>query len=367
MRIKWSPAASTRRECSGIIMEPADLEPCSPCNPCDPWHRRPGIRAQLLRTFCIIKDMKKVILLFLGVMIVCPGCARRRAENEAARPVQPDPAAADRIIREIQKDRADTEEWLRSSPHSYLAAVNRIDFGDKPYLTVGRAGDNDVRLDAADIEAHHLKISLDGDRFRVEAVGGKAAFQLGDASAREATVEPSFIQVGRFHLRLSHQRFPAIVVFDPLSPRFKEYKGLTYFPIDLSYRYELPLERDPKSESIVLLSTRGNRRQAVRAGWLNFFVGDEVCRLEVTRLLEPGSGEDDLSVYFRDATSGRESYPLGRYVDLKKLDDKKYLLDFNLAYNPACAFSEYYSCPIPPKSNTLKAAIRAGERDPHYH
>ncbi len=305
--------------------------------------------------------------MLFAAMTFCPGCARRRSGDEAARPARLDPAAAERVVREIQKDRADTEEWLRTSPRSYLAAVNRIDFGDKPFLTVGRAEDNEVRLDAADIEPHHLKISLEGDRFRVEAVDEKAAFRLGDAPIRGAVVDPSFIQAGRFHLRLSHQRFPAIIVFDPLSPRFKEYKGLRYFPIDLSYRYELPLERDPKPERIVIVSTRGNRRQAERVGRLNFVLGDTACRLEVTRLLEPGSGEDDLSVFFRDATSGRESYPLGRYVDLKKLDNGNYILDFNLAYNPACAFSEYYNCPIPPKSNTLKAAIRAGEMDPHYH
>ena len=60
-------------------------------------------------------------------------------------------------------------------------------------------------------------------------------------------------------------------------------------------------------------------------------------------------------------------YTLERYVDLKKLENGNYILDFNLAYNPACAFSEYYNCPIPPKSNALMVPIRAGEMDSHYH
>jgi uncharacterized protein (DUF1684 family) len=77
--------------------------------------------------------------------------------------------------------------------------------------------------------------------------------------------------------------------------------------------------------------------------------------------------ENEISVFFRDATSGQETYPVGRYVDLVKLGNGKYLLDFNLAYNPACAFSDYYNCPIPPKSNTLKISIRAGEMNSHYH
>jgi uncharacterized protein (DUF1684 family) len=78
-------------------------------------------------------------------------------------------------------------------------------------------------------------------------------------------------------------------------------------------------------------------------------------------------GEHDLIVLFRDATSGEETYPLGRYVDPQRLPDGRYVLDFNAAYNPACAFSDHYNCPIPPKANTLPVAIRAGEKDSHYY
>jgi uncharacterized protein (DUF1684 family) len=282
-------------------------------------------------------------------------------------PLKLDPKTAEAVIKEIEKDRADTKEWLRSSPTSYLAAVDRVNFNEKQMLSVGRGADNDVRLEAADIELHHLRIMVNGDRFRVEGVDPNARFKTNNEVKREATVDPSSVQVGRFILRLSHQRYPAIIVFDPQSPRFKEYKGLDYFPIDLSYRYELSLKRDAKPEKIVIMSTRGNRRNAERVGWFDFLVGDSPCRLEATRLLEPGSTDGDISVFFRDATSGKETYPLGRYVDAKKLANGKFLLDFNQAYNPACAFSEFYNCPIPPKSNMLQIAIRAGEMDSHYH
>jgi uncharacterized protein (DUF1684 family) len=292
-------------------------------------------------------------------------CGKTPPGIEAGRPVTLDKVSAEKWIREIEKERAETREWLRGSPRSYLAAIDRVSFGDKLSLTVGSAAGNDIRLAESGIEPHHLKITVEGDRFRVQAVDDQARFKIENEEKREAILDPSYIQVGRFSLRLSHQHFPAILVFDPQSPRFKEYKGVEYFPIDLSYRYELTLTRDPKP--IVILSTRGNQRRAERAGWLDFYVGDTPCRLEATRLLEPGSGENDMSVFFRDATSGKESYPLGRYVDLKKLENGRYLLDFNLAYNPACAFSDYYNCPIPPKSNTLSVGIRAGEMDSHYH
>jgi uncharacterized protein (DUF1684 family) len=194
-----------------------------------------------------------------------------------------------------------------------------------------------------------------------------ARFTSAGKETRSAVVGPSAIGVGRFQLRLSHQGYPAIIVFDPQSPHFKLYKGLKYFPPNLDFRYELPLTPNPKPETIVIMSTRGNQRRATRVGWFDFLAGGRTLRLEAVRLLEPGVGEEDLGIFFRDATTGKESYALGRYVDVKKLENGRYLLDFNFSYNPACAFSDHYNCPIPPRANVLPVAITAGEMDSHYH
>jgi uncharacterized protein len=287
------------------------------------------------------------------------------------RPVRLSPAEAEAAITAISKDRADTERWLRTDPTSYLATVDRRDFLTKTTLTVGRAADNDVRIEDGALEPHHLRVTIDGDRFRVEAVDAAARFTASiggkDEVTRTATLDPSSVRIGRFLIRLSHQRFPALIVFDPTSPRFKEYKGLKYFPPDLAFRYELPLTPNPKRDIVMVLSTRGNQRRAERVGWFDFMVGDTPCRLEALRLLEPGVGETELGIFFKDVTSGKETYGLGRYVDVQKLPNGRYLLDFNMAYNPACAFSDHYNCPIPPKANVLPVAIRAGEMDSRYH
>jgi uncharacterized protein (DUF1684 family) len=124
---------------------------------------------------------------------------------------------------------------------------------------------------------------------------------------------------------------------------------------------------NPKPDTLTILSTRGNRRRAVRVGWFDFLIGQTACRLVATRLLEPGVSEGDASVFFTDATTGKETYAVGRYVDLQKVPGGRYILDFNNAYNPACAFSDHYNCPIPTKANALPIAIRAGEMDAHYH
>ena len=303
--------------------------------------------------------MKALVLAVLG------GAALLAAEP--ARPVKLAKAAADAVIQEIAKDRTDTETWLRGDITSYLATIDRRDFGTKKTLTVGRAADNDLRIDDGAVAAHHLKVTVEGDTFSVQAVDAGAQFTVGKEQKRAAVIDPSSIGIGRFQLRLSHQRYPGIIVFDPKSPRFKDYKGLQYFPADLSYRYELALTPNPKPETMIILSTRGNQRNAQKVGWFDFVVGTTPVRLEAVRLLEPGVDEHDIAVFFRDATSGKESYELGRYVDAKKLPNGNFLLDFNFAYNPACAFSDHYNCPIPPRANVLTVAIRAGEMDSHYH
>ena len=289
------------------------------------------------------------------------------AAASPAAPVRLPRAEADSLRAAIRKDRKETEDSLRVGRSSYFATILRRDFGSQTTLRVGRAKDNDVVLDDPGVALHHLSVRVDGDSFHVSAAPDGAPFTVRGRETRSAVVGPAAVGVGRFTLRLSHQRYPAIIVFDPRSPRYRLFHGLEYFPVDFRYRYLVEFTPNPKPDTTIILSTRGNRRRAVRAGWFEFLVDGVPCRLAATRLLEPGVGENDLSVFFRDATTGRQSYPVGRYVEPEKQKDGRYLLDFNVCYNPACAFSDHYNCPIPPAENRLKVAIRAGEMDSHYH
>lgn len=300
------------------------------------------------------------LLAALALSTGCGGGGKRPAAKMSA-------AEADTLLKHYAKDRSETDEWLKSSPTSYLATVLRQDFGDKNALTVGSAPGNDVRVEDPGIRPHHLRVTVAGDSFRVETLDPKARFQVkNDSNLTVATLPPSSIKAGRFTMRLSHQRFPAIIVFDPQSPRYKDYKGMKWFPPDLAYHIVAPLTPNPSADTTVILSTRGNRRRAVRVGWFDFEVKGTPVRLEADRLLEPGVGEKDLSVLFTDATTGKETYHVGRYIDPEPLPDGRYVLDFNLCYNPACAYSEHYNCPIPPAANHLQVAIAAGEMDAHY-
>ncbi len=73
----------------------------------------------------------------------------------------------------------------------------------------------------------------------------------------------------------------------------------------------------------------------------------------------------EVFIPFRDGTSGKESYPAARYLDIEETDDDNYVIDFNYAYNPYCAYSDDYICPLPPKENWLGVRIVAGEMNYH--
>lgn len=314
----------------------------------------------------MFRSISRLTLTLACLLIGSAGSGGAAPHASVKRPPGMSAVEADTLLRFYAKDRAETLAWLKSSPTSYLATVLRRDFEGRPSLTVGSAPGNDVRIDDPEIKPRHLRVTVVGDSFRVETLDPSARFQVKDVAISAATLPPRGITVGRFSLRLSHQRFPGIIVYDPKSPRFKEYKGIRYFPPDLSYRIVAALTPNPKPDTTIILSTRGNQRRAVRVGWFDFKLNGKSCRLEATRLLEPGVGEKDFGLFFTDATTGKESYKVGRYLDAEPRPDGRYVLDFNRCYNPACAYSDHYNCPIPPRENRLKVAIRAGEMDAHY-
>ena len=94
-------------------------------------------------------------------------------------------------------------------------------------------------------------------------------------------------------------------------------------------------------------------------GYLTFTVDGQEWRLDA--LLEE-EGAERLFIMFADATSGRETYGAGRFMYVPLPVEGVVPLDFNLAYNPPCAFNEFATCPLPPRQNRLKVRIDAGER-----
>ncbi len=149
----------------------------------------------------------------------------------------------------------------------------------------------------------------------------------------------------------------------PILPQDKPgFRGLQYFPIDAKLRFSAKLNRYPNPVRIRLATNTGEIRNGLRYGYFEFQIGSQTCRLQVYRLEDTTTSEASLFIPFRDATSGKETYGAGRYIDLKENTTGIYNLDFNRAYNPYCAYNTAFSCPIPPAENTLTVPIQAGEK-----
>ncbi len=147
------------------------------------------------------------------------------------------------------------------------------------------------------------------------------------------------------------------------------FQGLAYYPINPELRFRVKLNRYPVPARIRMATNTGEIRTGLRYGYFEFSVGGQPCSLQVFRLDDSdNSGQPSLFVPFRDATTGKETYAAGRYIDLTENTSGIYDLDFNRAYNPYCAYGGDYSCPIPPEENRLPVPIRAGEKNyPHPH
>jgi uncharacterized protein len=155
---------------------------------------------------------------------------------------------------------------------------------------------------------------------------------------------------------------------DPQSPLAADQKrafaGLNYFPETPSLRLELPLEKVPLPKPVVLPTSTGEAREYMHIGQVRFDVAGQETVLQVYT--------DDYGYFlpFVDATAPGETYGAGRYLEphdasagsAQGLDNGTLLVDFNLAYNPYCAYNEHWSCPLPPRENRLKVRIEAGEK-----
>jgi len=151
----------------------------------------------------------------------------------------------------------------------------------------------------------------------------------------------------------------------PISPEERaEFSGLDYYPADPDYRFEIELHEHMDKKAMRMAYTKGGQRDFVRWGEFRFSVAGEECVLQAYKSDAEG---EQLFIPFRDATSGKETYGAGRYLDLNAARDRtpdgKWVVDLNKAYNPWCAYSEDYTCPFVPQENWLTVPVRAGEKN----
>ncbi|MGC1241772.1 MAG: DUF1684 domain-containing protein [Chryseosolibacter sp.] len=166
--------------------------------------------------------------------------------------------------------------------------------------------------------------------------------------------------------RKDKDRFMRTSAESPFASAPEEYKGLNYYPTDMKYRVIANLIPVEKKKPVVLSTNDGKEQRYVEYAYAEFKLDGVANKLLILEIADMGPFRGNLFLAFGDETSASETYGAGRYLDVTKTPGSTTIkLDFNLAYNPYCAYNNSFSCPLPPRENMLSIPIRAGEKVYH--
>lgn len=145
-----------------------------------------------------------------------------------------------------------------------------------------------------------------------------------------------------------------------------KYQPITYYPIDAKYNVRANLKRLNKPSRMIVRNSDGTSSTYSKFAYAEFKIEEKPFKLLILKPSGFGALPNAYFTAFVDKTCGYTSYGGGRYLDLEIGKSDNIEIDFNLAYNPYCAYASEYSCPIPPVENILDISIEAGEKDyPH--
>ncbi len=143
----------------------------------------------------------------------------------------------------------------------------------------------------------------------------------------------------------------------PLTPEQKRgFKGLNYFPENEALRLEVKVEPLNDPNPMLMQTSTGGVQEYSHLGKFSFQVDGQTAELTIYE------SEHGYFLPFVDSLASKETYPAGRYLEPEPLPGNRFLVDFNIAYNPYCAYNEMWSCPITPAENRLKVPVQAGEK-----
>jgi hypothetical protein len=270
----------------------------------------------------------------------------------------------------INAGRNKRDEEFRSLSWSPLAvaAIVRL---DRPRLLIGSGPNADLQLSSELIGENHAEIVREQDpegnhRWLLRALDG-SVHTTSDQPEKidESTLaRGSRLRIGRYviYYDVLGTLGPVVRALDYDSPSFTRFAGLSYFPPDPAFRVESLVTPYPEIQEVTIGDTHGWQRKAWRYGEAAFTLNGYKLRM-VLMLFRPDPGpEDTFFIAFTDATSGTETYPAARYINVPYVPSGPMQLDFNLAQNPSCAYNKGFACPLPPWENRLPLEIRAGEK-----
>lgn len=261
--------------------------------------------------------------------------------------------------KEVERWREQRETDLKSE-NSWLSLAGLF-WLKEGANTIGSGVDNDIKLPAVVaekvgvIEFKNGVASLAVNEGVKAVSDGKAVGKIELKSDENAS--PTLVELGdvNFTIIKREDRF-GVRVKDKNNINRQQFKGLHWFPIDESYRLEAEFEAYNEPKEIEIPNVLGSTFKMKSPGILRFKIkGQEYS-------LVPVEEGDKLFIIFSDLTAKTTTYQSGRFLYSERPQNGKVVLDFNEAYNPPCAFTEFATCPLPPAQNRLKVEIEAGEK-----
>jgi uncharacterized protein (DUF1684 family) len=228
----------------------------------------------------------------------------------------------------------------------------------------GRAPTQAFTLDDAALAPDTGAFILTEGRVRYVAHASQAMTYLGKPVTSlelvsDADEKPTELIAGSLHFMLIDRAgHLGIRVRDSVSPNRLQFKGLQYFPFQAGWHVQARFEPYVPARHIPIANILGMTEDMTSPGAIVFERDGQTWRLD-TVLEAPG--DPKLFVMFSDATSGKQTYGAGRFLYVGVPAGDRIDVDFNEAFNPPCAFTNFATCPLPPQQNQLALAIEAGE------
>lgn len=272
-------------------------------------------------------------------------------------------ADSSEYVRHEEKWRAEQEADLKQEEGWLtLAGLYWLKDGKN---TMGTGADCALPLPAGSAPEKVGSLILHGGNVTFEAADGVGATCKGEAVVNlamrsDADGSPDRVTIGRLTFIVIHRGHRiGVRLWDKESRTRSDFPGMHWFPVDEKLKVTAKFVPYEPPKPVTIMNVLGDAEPDHFVGYVTFRLEGQDCRLEAL------GSRAGLFFNFKDASSGKTTYPAGRFLYTAKPENGLVTLDFNEAVNPPCAFTEFATCPLPPKDNVLGLAVLAGEKKTH--
>jgi uncharacterized protein (DUF1684 family) len=271
------------------------------------------------------------------------------------------------ISQQVQADTwaQELDEWKTkrvtslTRPHGWLSLIG-MEWLHKGENSIGSASDNSIILPHGPEYIGSFFLNNNNIVFNVKAgveiKANKESVTSQIPVMMDSSGEPTVFTIDSFQFHVIERGKPALRIKDSSAKALADFKGLKYFKTSEKFKVQAEFIAYNPVKEIEIINVLGLLSKDKALGKLRFSIDGKEYLVDV---LDAG---EDYYIIFADKTSGRTSYGPGRFLYVPKANqDNLTTIDFNKAYNPPCAFSNYSTCPLPPPQNRIAVYIQAGE------